>query len=312
MEMRRFLTVFIGIFLFSAALFAGGKSENAGKGAKGKELTLILKNFTNPFFIRMKEGAEKAAAEEGVKLTVVAPLKADNNEEQMQMVEQAIARQTDALIIVPSDSQGIVPAVEKAYDAGIPIINLNTKIGGDRVIWKTFVGVSNFDEGIIQMQKLCELIGGEGGIFIIEGTPGAQTAIDILNGGLESLKKFPKVKILGQQAANYNRAKSMDVVQNLLQAHPEVKAIFCCNDEMALGAVEAVQAANLQGIFIAGINANDDARQAIRSGRMAFSINDRPDQVGYEGVKAAVKVLNGETIPDRITVQTLLVTGDDA
>jgi ABC-type sugar transport system substrate-binding protein len=308
--MKRFLAFFIVFSVVSVTLFAGGKSE--GTGAKGKEVTLILKNFTNPFFIRMKEGAEKAAAEEGVKLTVVAPLKAENNEEQMQMVEQAIARQTDALIIVPVDSMGIVPAIEKTYDAGIPIINLNTKIGGDRVLWKTFVGVSNFDEGVIQMQKLCELMGGEGGIFIIEGVPGAQTAIDILNGGLESLKKFPGVKILGQQAANYNRATAMNVVQNLLQGHPDVKAIFCCNDEMALGAVEAVQAASLGGIFIAGINANDDARQAIRSGRMAFSINDRPDQVGYEGVKAAARILNGETVSDRIMVETVIVTGDDA
>ncbi|MDR1318110.1 MAG: sugar ABC transporter substrate-binding protein [Treponema sp.] len=304
---KRIFVFFACVFMVPAALFAGGKSESSGK-----DVTLILKNLTNPFFISVKEGAEAAAAEFGLNLTTIAPLKADNNEEQMQMVEQAIARRTDCLVIIPSDTNGIVPAVEKAYEAGIPIVDLNTKIGGDKIMWKTFVAIENYDGGFLATTKLCELMGGSGGFILIEGVPGAQTSIDRVNGSRDALAKFPGVRLLATQSANYNRATAMNVVQNLLHAYPDAKAIFCCNDEMALGAVEAVEAAGRQGILIGGVDANADARQAIKDGKMTLSIDSQPYVQGYEGVKAAAQILRGETLKENIVPPIALVTKDNS
>ncbi|MDR1931897.1 MAG: sugar ABC transporter substrate-binding protein [Spirochaetales bacterium] len=293
----------------TASSSAGSASGAAASGASGKEATLILKNLTNPFFISVKEGGEAAAAKYGLNLTVLAPLKADNNEEQMQMVEQSIARQTDILVIIPADTNGIIPAVEKVFEANIPVVDLNTKIGGDKVMWKTFVAIENYDGGYMAVKKLCELMGSEGEIIIIEGVVGAQTSIDRVKGAHAAIAEFPKIKIVAQQSGEYNRAKGMDVVQNLLQAHPNVKAIFCCNDEMALGAVEAVEAAGKRGkILIAGIDANADAKQAIKDGKMTLSLDSQPYMQGYSAVEAAAKILSGEKVDERIVTEMAVVT----
>jgi ABC-type sugar transport system substrate-binding protein len=288
---------------------AGSASAAPAGGAKGKDATLIIKNLTNPFCFSIRDGGEAAAAKYGLNLTVLAPLKADNNEEQMQMVEQSIARQTDVLIMMPSDTNGIIPAIEKAFAANIPIIDLNTRIGGEKVMWKTFVAIENYDAGYTAVKKLCELMGGKGEIIIIEGVVGAQTSIDRVKGAHAALAEFPAIKLVAQQSGEYNRAKGMDVVQNLLQAHPNVNAIFACNDEMALGAVEAVEAAGKRGkILIAGIDANADARQAIKDGKMVLSLDGDPYMQGYSAVEAAAKVLSGEKVDERIVTEMGVVT----
>lgn len=280
--------------------------------AEGKNVTMILKNLTNPFFISVKEGAEKAAGELGINLTVLAPLQADNNEEQSQMVDQAIASQTDLLIMCPSDSEGIVPAIQRVAEAGIPIVNLNTLIGGDEVLWKSFVAIENYDAGYQTTKALCELMGGKGEIMVIEGVTGAQTSIDRVKGATDAIAEYPDIQIVAQQSGDYNRAKAMDVVQNLLQANPNVNAIYCCNDEMALGAVEAVASAGKTGdILIAGCDANADARAAIQDGKMALSCDSQPVEQGYQAVMTAGKILAGETVEERVVTEMKVVSKED-
>jgi ABC-type sugar transport system substrate-binding protein len=305
-------TVFLLAACGGSSSSASSASAAAASGAQGKDATLILKNLTNPFFISVKEGAEAAAVKYGLELTVLAPLKADNNEEQMQMVEQSIARQTDILVMIPSDTNAIIPVIEKVYTANIPIVNLNTRIGGEKVMWKTFVAIENYDAGYLAVKKLCELMGGAGEIMIIEGVVGAQTSIDRVKGAHAALTEFPNIKLVAQQTGEYNRAKGMDVVQNLLQAHPNVNAIFACNDEMALGAVEAVEAAGKRGkILIAGVDANADARQAIKDGKMTLSIDSQPYVQGYSAVEAAAKILSGEKVDERIVTEMGVVTKEN-
>jgi ABC-type sugar transport system substrate-binding protein len=305
-------TVFLLAACGGSSSSANSASAAAASGAQGKDATLILKNLTNPFFISVKEGAEAASAKYGLELTVLAPLKADNNEEQMQMVEQSIARQTDILVMIPSDTNAIIPVIEKVYAANIPVVNLNTRIGGEKVMWKTFVAIENYDAGYLAVKKLCELMNSAGEIMIIEGVVGAQTSIDRVKGAHAALTEFPNIKLVAQQTGEYNRAKGMDVVQNLLQAHPNVNAIFACNDEMALGAVEAVEAAGKRGkILIAGVDANADARQAIKDGKMTLSIDSQPYVQGYSAVEAAAKILSGEKVDERIVTEMGVVTKEN-
>jgi ribose transport system substrate-binding protein len=234
---------------------------------------------------------------------VLAPLQADNNEEQSHMVEQAIVNRTDIMIIAPSDSNGILPAIRKLKEAKIPVVNLNTKFGGKQVLAETFVATENYDAGFHTMTRLLETMGGKGDIIIIEGISGAQTAIDRARGAREAAAKFPNVKVVAQQSGEYNRAKAMNVVQNLLQAHPNVNAVFACNDEMALGAVEAVNSAGKAGkILIAGIDGNADARRAVLDGKMLFTCDQQPYMQGYQSVKAAARVLRGEKLEPFVKV----------
>jgi len=270
------------------------------------KVTLVLKNLVNPMWLAVKEGAEDAAQKYGVELTVLAPLKADNNEEQIRQVEDAITKQADAIVLIPSDSQGIIPAVEKANQAGIPVINVNTKVGGGQT--ETFVAVENYDAASKVAKAVAEKLGGEGKIIIIEGKAGAQSAIDLKQGAVDTFETYENIEIVASQTANWNRAEAMQVTQNLLQAHPDVNAIFASNDEMAMGAVEAVDQAGLTGkIIIAGLDANRDALEAIKEGKMTLTCDKRGFEQGYVGVETAVKVLNNEPIDDRIVVDTTIV-----
>jgi len=281
-------------------------SQTPKEETKQYKITLILKNLTNPMWISVKDGAEAAAKDYGVELTALAPLKADNNEEQIRLVEDTITKRVDAIVLIPADSMGIIPAVEKANEANIPVINVNTKVGGGKV--ETFVAVENYDAAAKVSKALAEKLGGKGKVIILEGKAGAQSAIDLKQGAVDTFKNYPDIEIVASQTANWNRAEAMQVTQNLLQAHPDVNAIFASNDEMAMGAVEAVDQAGLTGkILIAGLDANADALQAIKEGKMTLTCDKRGYDQGYVGVEAAIKFLNGEPIDDRIIIDTTIV-----
>ncbi|MDR1519408.1 MAG: sugar ABC transporter substrate-binding protein [Planctomycetota bacterium] len=295
----------IAVLLLSAFM---GQVCAADPAVAGKEVTMILKNLTNPFFITVKEGGERAAAELGINLSVLAPLKADNNEEQTHMVEQAIVTGADLVIMCPSDTMGIIPAMEKLKEAGIPVINLNTRIGGDEKLAETLVAIENVECGRETVRRLATMMGGKGELILLEGVSGAQTSIDRIQGAHEALAQFPDIKVVAQQPADYNRAKAMDVTQNLLQAFPNTTGIYCCNDEMALGAVEAIESAGKTGkILVAGSDANADARKAIQNGKMHLTCDTDPFNQGYQSVIAAARALAGEELPPlfRVSIKVL-------
>lgn len=295
-----------------AALLAAGILVSCDRGKKSagapKKVVLIVKNLTNPTWVVMKEGGQAAAAKYGVQLDVLAPLKADNNEEQISAVEQSIAKKVDVIVLIPSDSKGIIPAVEKANEAKIPVINVNTKIGEGKGRAETFIAVENYDAAVKVAGRLAELMDKKGEVIILEGKAGSQSAIDLLRGAKDTFAKFPDIKIVASQSANWSRSESLTVTQNLLQAHPNVKAIFGSNDEMALGAVEAVDQVGKTGkIMISGLDANADACHAVNEGKMVLTCNKRNFDQGYIGVETAVKFLNGEKLPEFIPIETELV-----
>ncbi len=298
------------------AAAAGDTSAAAGAvDLSDKEIVVILKNNTTPFFLTVAEGAEAAGKDFGVKVSVQTPVgtqEGAGNEEQTQLVEQAIASQADLVVMCPVDSEGIVPAIKKLKEANIPVVNLNTKIGGTEVMWETFVAIENYDVGYSVADELCKAMDGKGKIFIIEGTTGAQTSIDRTAGAKDAIAQYPDIEIAADQSASYNRATAMDVVQNLLQQTPDVNAIFCCNDEMALGSVQAVDAAGkAKQILIGGVDGNDDALQAIQDETMYVTCNSQPYNQGYGAVEAAVKVLSGEKLEDFYKTDSAIITKDN-
>ena len=319
--MKKILKLTI-IYLLIATMFLVGCSSKPANdepdidlNIKGdsRNATLILKNLVNPFCVTVKEAAEEAAIEHNINLTVLTPLQGDSNEELSQLTEQAVVSgDCDVLIMFPSDSTGIIPAVQKVYEAGIPVVSLNTPINSDTVMWETFIAAENYDVGYLTTSRLCEAMEGKGQVFLIEGVVGAQNSIDRIAGATDAIKEHPDIEIVAQQAGEMNRAKAMEVVQNLLQAHPDVDGIYCCNDEMALGAIEAIAAAGKEGqVLVAGCDVNADARVAIREGKLAFSCDIGAYDQGYQSVAAAAKILDGEEVPERIVTKMVVVGIDE-
>lgn len=278
-------------------------------------VALVLKTLNSPFFIEMEEGARAAADSLGIELVVQAPEREIDVEKQMQIVENLLQRRVDALLLTPSGSREIVPAIVKANAAEIPVVILDTRVdgpaleqAGGRVA--TFIGSDNLDGGRISGRFLAERLNGQGRVAVLEGIPGHETGDSRLTGFREALAGYPGIEIVSSQTANWERDQAFNVAQNVLQSHPDLTAIFAANDMMALGAVEAIAAAGRTGqIVVVGFDALDDARLAIREGRMDATIAQYPREMGRLAVISADRLLRGETVPAEQPVRIELVTG---
>jgi ribose transport system substrate-binding protein len=283
-------------------------------GTARPRVALVLKTLNNPFFIDMQKGAQEAATRLGVDLVVQAAEREVDVEKQMQIVENLIETRVGALCITPSGSKEIVPAILKANAAKIPVVIVDTRVdpgaakeAGINVA--AFVGSDNYEGGRVAGTELAKVTGGKARVGILEGIPGHETGDSRMRGFKEAIRAFPGIQIVASQPANWERDLGFNVFQNMLQAHPEMDAVFACSDMMALGAVEAIAAAGKTGkIRVLGFDAVDDARKAIEAGTMVGSVAQFPSEMGRLAVESAFKLLKGEPVAPDQTVRIELVT----
>lgn len=280
-------------------------------------IVCVLKGAVNPFWVEFWEGCEAAGKDLGIDVKVVAPVVSNSNEEQIQLVEQAIIEGCDALYVTPADSSGIAPAIEAANSAGIPVINGNSRIYGSSIYdggsldVVTFVATENYDVAYETATGLVELMGEEGNVVILEGPTGGQTSIDRVAGANALFDQYPDVHVVDSQTANDSRSESMTVTQDLLQKHSDIKAIFAANGEMGLGAAEACIQAGRTDILISVIDMNEEICTALNDGKIAIANDGIAFNQGYYGVVASYNHLAGETVPERITLASRVVTLDN-
>ncbi len=296
---RRCLFALLAISLGAGALAAC----NRGADATAKPaVALVLKTLNNQFFIDMEAGARSVADSLGLELIVQAPEREIDVEKQMQIVENLLQRQIKVLMLVPSGSKEIVPAVVKANAAKIPVVTVDTRVdaatlaaAGGSVA--TFIGSDNEDGGRMAGAFVVERLGGRGTIAVLEGIPGHETGDARLRGFRAAVAKAGTVSIVASQTANWERDQAFNVTQNMLQAHPDITALFACNDVMALGALEAIAAAGKSAqITVVGFDAQDDARKAITEKRMAGTIAQNPREMGRMAMIAAARLIKGESV----------------
>ena len=288
---QRAVVSLLSVFLI-LGMVLGAASGSAIAAEKKFKMIFIVKSLDNPFWDSMRAGAEGAAKDLGIEMKTLGPMKPYNVEEQLRFMEDGITQGVDAILVVPADSKGIVPGIEKANKAGIVVVTPNTKAYGGKVA--TWCGAANRDAGHVLAKYGLEAIGGKGNVIILEGTPGNQTATDRQQGFNDAISEFPDVKVLASQTAKFSRVEGMRVMENLLQQFPKIDLIICANDEMALGAIEAIDAVGrLKEIKVTGFDANNDALKSISEGRLIATGNQRPDAQGYWGVVAAYIALKG-------------------
>lgn len=280
-------------------------------------VALVVKTLNNPFFNNMQEGAEMMADSLELNLIVQAAEREVDVEKQVQIVENLIQRRVDVILLTPSGSREVVPVIGRANDASIPIVNLDTRVDMDLLESdgsqiSTFIGSDNFEGGRIAGQYVAEQLNGSGQVAILEGIPGHETADSRQSGFLEALSEFPGIEVVASQTANWERNMGYNVFENILQTYSDLDAVFAANDLMALGAVEAMAANGFSqdDILVVGFDAHEEAVQAIREGRMDATIAQNPYEIGKAGVEYAYRVINGEDIPDDITIEIELVTSE--
>jgi len=275
--------------------------------APAEEITLglVLSTLNNPFFVTLRDGAQKAADEAGVELIVVDAQ--DDSAKMIAGIEDLISKKVSALLINPTDADAVVPAIQKANEAGIPVFTVDRGANGGTVV--SHIASDNVAGGKMAAEFLCQAIGGKGNVVELQGIAGTSAARDRGQGFNEYMSINCKdAKIVAQQTANFNRDEGLKVFENILQAQPEIAAVFAHNDEMILGAIQAAEAAGRTGIIFVGFDAIDDALQAIQDGKLAATVAQQPALMGQLAVETAIKYLNGESVEAYIPVELSLVT----
>ncbi|HHW00491.1 MAG TPA: sugar ABC transporter substrate-binding protein [Clostridiaceae bacterium] len=268
-----------------------------------------LLSFDNIFIADVKNAMEAKAKELGVSLIISDGQ--NSTEKQVSHVENFIAQMVDVIILNPNSMVGCKPAVESANRAGIPIITVNTLVENqDKCV--AFVGSDAVESGRIQMEYAARLLGGKGDVIILKGPLGHEAEIGRSKGMKEILDKNPGINVVYEQSANWSRGEGRIIVENCLNSGKHIDAVISQNDEMALGALEAINKFNLTGkIKVFGIDAIPEALKQINEGNMHGTVFQDAKGQGAMAIQTAVKVAKGERVESNIYIPYVLVTKYD-
>ena len=276
-----------------------------GRDNKPK-IGMVLSTLNNPFFVNMKDGAEKEAEKLGYDL-VVLDSQNDPAKERAN-VEDLIQLGVIALLINPTDSDAVVKTVEVANKSNIPAITLDRQASGGKIT--SHIASDNIKGGEMAAEYVLDKFKDEKGpinVVEIQGIPGASATRDRGEGFHNIMDKNDKFNFISIQAADFDRQKGLQVMENIIQANPNIQVVFAHNDEMALGAVKAIKASGINALVI-GFDGNDDAKDSIDANEMTAIIAQQPDLIGALGVELANKIYKGESIKNKIAADLKVYT----
>ena len=276
-----------------------------GRDNKPK-IGMVLSTLNNPFFVNMKDGAEKEAEKLGYDL-VVLDSQNDPAKERAN-VEDLVQLGVVALLINPTDSDAVVKTVEVANKSNIPVITLDRQANGGKIT--SHIASDNIKGGEMAAEYVLDNFKDEKGpinVVEIQGIPGASATRDRGEGFHNIMDKNNKFNFVSIQAADFDRQKGLQVMENIIQANPNIQVVFAHNDEMALGAVKAIKTSGINALVI-GFDGNDDAKDSIDANEMTATIAQQPDLIGALGVELANKIYKGESIKDKIAADLKVYT----
>lgn len=302
---------FCAIFslLITGCLLSGCNPGANQDGGKGIVVGASMLSLQSEFVVNVKDAMENYAGENGVKLIVNdAQRTADK---QVQQIETFISQKVDAIILNPCEVEASSPAVEKAKAAGIPVINVNSETSATP---DGFVGSDDEESGTIAMEQIAKLLGGKGNIVIIDGYMGQAAQIKRAIGAKRILEKYPDINVLAEQTAEWDRAKAMSLMENWIQSYGDkINAVFAHNDEMGMGALQALEQAKLKDkVVVVSIDAIADALQAVKDGRLDATVYQDAKGQGEGAVDMAVKLARKEPVENKsVFIPFQLVTKEN-
>jgi ribose transport system substrate-binding protein len=298
------------IFILAACMIAFGltactRPANAPETEESEiVIGLSLSTLNNPFFVTVKNGAEEAA--ERLDVTLIVKDAKDDPEMQNAQIEELIEQGVSALVINPVGGETVVPAIESANQAGIPVFTIDRSAEGGEIV--SHITSNNRSGGEMAGEYLAEMISEEGKVVELVGIPDTSAAKDRGAGFNQAIENYPDITIVAQEVANFNREEGEEVFAEILSQNPDVDAVFAHNDEMILGAINAAKEAGVEDeIVFIGFDAIDDAITALEEGELTATIAQQPGEMGRLGVETAVKHLQGENVEDLILVDLALI-----
>jgi len=295
--MKRILAALTAVLLCAALLAGCGRDAKAS----AKKIGLAISTLNNPFFVTLKDGASAKATELGYELVVTDAQ--DDPAKQAGQVDDLIQKKVAVILINPCNSDAAKTMVEKAAKAGIPVISVDRGVSGAEVL--SHIASDNVAGGVLAGQELLALVGEGAKVVELEGIPGASAAVDRGKGFNEAV--VGKLNVVARQPADFNRDKGFTVMQNIIQANKDIRGVFAHNDEMALGAIKALEAVGLKDVIVIGFDAVDDAVAAVKAGNMKATVAQKPSLIGSMAVETAVAHIKGEAVQKQIPVPLELV-----
>ena len=306
--MKKTLRSVILLVLALSMLLALTACSTSQKSDKVK-IGVTLMDFSTEFGIGLKDYmTDKADAMGDVELTVVDA--GGDAAKQLQQVETFISQKVDAIIMQPQEQEACSPAIDKAKAAGIPIINCNSLTITEP---DAYVGSNDSESAEIAMTYIAEQLGGKGNVLMMHGHPGQTAEVKRTEGAMDILAQNPDMTLLDEQTADWDRAEAMTLMENWIQAYgDQINAVFCQNDEMALGALNAlVQAGKKDNVLVVGVDAIDDALQSVKDGKMDATVYQDCKGQAEGAIEAAYKLAKGESVEKEILIPFILVTTEN-
>lgn len=315
------------MFLFSVLLISCGINKSTqsftsnsqstavptnGTNTKTKNIALVMKTLTNPFFIEMEKGARRAENEFGIHLIVKTGAQETSVDQQIAIVDELIKSKIDAIVIAPGDSKELIPVLKKAQDAGIIIVNIDNKLDvevSNKIGLKDvpFISVDNEQAAYLSASKISQMIKTSAEVVILEGIRTANNAQMRKKGAQRAFSENKNIKIVATETANWKIDEANTVIKSLFSKYPNIKAVFASNDMMGLGVVQYLKVTNKKNVILSAFDNLPEANKAIKEGWMVATIDQQADIQGYNGIKYAVKMLSGEKMPNETMVDVKVI-----
>lgn len=281
----------------AAALMLVMALSGAVQAAEKLYIPLISKGFQHQFWQAVKLGAEQAARDFDVEITFEGPESESQVDRQIDMLQAALSRRPDAIALAALDSRAVIPLLEQAQAAGIPVVGFDSGVDSDIPV--TTAATDNVAAAALAADKMAELIGYSGEVAVIVHDQTSRTGIDRRDGFVNRIREaYPNIRVVDIQYGGGDHLRSTDLAKAIIQAHPNLRGFFGANEGSAIGVVNAVVELNVAGkIVVVGFDSGQLQMQAIRSGVMAGAITQNPIGIGYEAVRAAVMAVRGEPLP---------------
>ncbi|MEU2369180.1 substrate-binding domain-containing protein [Streptomyces pseudogriseolus] len=304
---RQALTYVIAAVVAVAVVGATSLLHSGSSGADKPKIGLSLSTLNNPFFVQIRDGAEEEAKKLGVDLTVTD---AQNDaSQQANQLQNFTSGSLSAVVVNPVDSDAAGPSVRGANQAGIPVIAVDR--GVNKADTSALVASDNVEGGALGAKALAEKLGGKGTIVILQGQAGTSASRERGAGFAEGLKAYPGIKVVAKQPADFDRTKGLDVMTNLLQAHPDIDGVFAENDEMALGAIKALGSKAGTSVQVVGFDGTPDGLKAVRAGTLYASVAQQPSELGRIAVRNALRAAEDEKVGKMVKVPVKVVTKEN-
>ncbi|MFJ4472363.1 substrate-binding domain-containing protein [Streptomyces sp. NPDC089424] len=293
--------------VIAVAVVAATSLLHTGSSGTQKKVGLSLSTLNNPFFVQIRAGAEAEAKKLGVDLTVTD---AQNDaSQQANQLQNFTSEGVSSIVVNPVDSDAAGPSVRAANKADIPVVAVDR--GVNKAETAALVASDNVEGGQLGAKALAEKLGGNGTIVILQGQAGTSASRERGAGFAEGLKDYPGIKVVAKQPADFDRTKGLDVMTNLLQAHPDIKGVFAENDEMALGAIKALGSKAGKSVQVVGFDGTPDGLKAVENGTLFASVAQQPKELGRIAVDNALRAAEGEKVSATVKVPVKVITKEN-